>query len=595
MCGSMKIHAKTVLLINFFMVICMGCLGMFHGAWLMPVKVLSVLFIPGGALFLFFEKKDISLHDALFKAFVYHVPYIVFVTIMVKIFWFPLQLWKVSLFNVFFAFACLVCFPKGSYVRIHMNRKSAGIVLLSLCMVFGMACMLRNDLFVSADSMDHTYVKCNFGRGDLYPLVSSYDMGNMWSVRGDGVEMQAGVRGIVSIPPQEVEGQIGMFAGGIRATLKSVTHIYLNDVLVADIPHTIQGLGLYRARAGEFSPRKTTFFQLGIFDLTRNNIVTFCNETSDIYFEGHLNNGSGKKVLKQNGRFFDWYPVLANGYNFLHTNYHTLPQPPLYFYLCSIGMLFLDVSFVALSHVFFGLVFLLLIVIYRLIVTDGRDSLLFFGASVLALCPYMLQYISSVQFMFGDTLYVVSFLLFIHFLFLRAYSVAGLCFLFVSLIRFPGFFLCLSVALPYMVIFIPKGKRMRPVIMCIVCFVGMIVFDVIYPMQVHGVKQWMGCLYYENVTPEHFSANYVFQWSRIINFLLRALCLTGFIGVGVLIKRDARSWLLLVCIMPYTLIVASVEHWQWHYMFPLICIFIIAGLRPLYLRFHRRQAVLSDT
>jgi hypothetical protein len=95
----------------------------------------------------------------------------------------------------------------------------------------------------------------------------------------------------------------------------------------------------------------------------------------------------------------------------------------------------------------------------------------------------------------------------------------------------------------------------------------------------NGFFRYMEALYFENLGAEHFSKEYVFSFSRFLGFifsLIKYSCFTVFL---VFFSKDRISKYLLLGIMPYALVLASVEHPQLHYMFPIAAVSLVAGVR----------------
>jgi hypothetical protein len=209
---------------------------------------------------------------------------------------------------------------------------------------------------------------------------------------------------------------------------------------------------------------------------------------------------------------------------------------------------------------------------------------------------YLRDYILSFTFIFGDALYTSSLLLFLYFLLNRAYLWCGISLFFVSIVRFPGYFLGASFLLFYLVFFKQNMLKNRKLIISVFVlpFLGMFLCNIIYPVFLHGFSIWMHALYFENIGVEHFSRNYLLSFRHFYSFISGIVRYTFFTVFFIMWKKDKTAFFLIVSIIPYMLIVASVEHSQIYYMFPIVSVALISGVRCIQKLFNPKFALEQD-
>jgi hypothetical protein len=252
------------------------------------------------------------------------------------------------------------------------------------------------------------------------------------------------------------------------------------------------------------------------------------------------------------------------------------------FYLNSIGLLFFGKTFNVLSFIFLAKIFILFLVISALIETKKLS--LFVNVFCLAFLFYYLRdYIIESYFLFNDDLYTLNFLLFLYFTIKEEYLWCGVYLFLASIVRFPGYFLSAFFLLFYVLFFRVRdtARKQRIGKALIFSFLGMLLVNVVYPAYINGFSRWAGALYYENLGAEHFSNEYAFSLSRFFQFIFRAARYGFFTAFLVLFNRDRISVYLLLGIIPYVIFLAAVENPQLHYMFPIVSVTLVSGMRVI--------------
>jgi len=101
---------------------------------------------------------------------------------------------------------------------------------------------------------------------------------------------------------------------------------------------------------------------------------------------------------------------------------------------------------------------------------------------------------------------------------------------------------------------------------------------------VAGPSYLTDTLYYENFGPEHYGEGYVFSFESFFSFFKDLFYYTFFMPFIILVRRDKLAASLALGIVPYSLMLGTVENIQFHYMFPVVCIWLVAGLRAIFFR-----------
>ncbi|MDP8216607.1 MAG: hypothetical protein P9L98_04755 [Candidatus Kaelpia imicola] len=355
----------------------------------------------------------------------------------------------------------------------------------------------------------------------------------------------------------------------------------LGDFVVK--PFKYEGGAPFLKNYVKFAKRGVIFFEYTLENMSKINVLEINSTQSDIYCEA-----SSEKKLSSASKFlsaytlFDLMEVYTFSKEYLERNRTAAAQPFLHYYIGSIGFLFFGMSYKTLVFIFLGELFLIFLAIQSLIKREKASF--FIGLVCLTLLfLYLKDYVYTWTFILLDPIYVLNFLLFIYFLLKREFFWCGVYLFLMSLVRFPGYFLGAGYLFLYSIFFVKRNIEQRKIINRIFAytFVGAVFFNVIYPSIIHGFSNWFNVLYFENIGEEHYSKDYVFSFDNFFNFFKNIFCYTFFTPFLILFRRDKLASFLILSIIPYSLILATVENAQLYYMFPIVSIWLIGGMKIL--------------
>lgn len=568
------------------------------------IKTFFLFLIPGGFFLFFCRKKKISLVEFLLKSFSISFVYILFAAILIKLFWGPLTIIKICIFNFLSFITFLIFFYKTKLEGIHILKRDIRILSVSIIFIIFLISCFKNYLFTSLENTGYKFYSNSVSFPKKNERKPIYIFGKQWGKRGKVYFLEKGQKGniyIVDIPEKKKFVEVNL---AIKGRIGSKVQVSWNGSFIGEYLIPYQEMGVFKEDYIRYSKYGVIFLQFNLQRRNRPNVLEVKAFGTNIYCEVLNRKRKINAFFVYFPRMFDIIEVFKNSELFLENNRYIAWQPPLHYYFGSIGFLFFGKNFKGLSLVFIGELFFILLALMMLIerqdfLTSSEERYIpfywhSFGQNIflivinifsyIVLFFYFRDYIFSSTFIFNDTLYTLSFLLFLHFLLSKNYFWSGIWMVFTSLTRFPGYILC-SLFLLFFLLFFNKyikseEKKMIKKIFFF-SFIIMIIFNVVYPSFLNGVSSWIYALYFENIGEEHFSRNYTFSLTHIFVFVFQTLRYTFFIPLLTLFRRDRISNFLILSSIPYMLMLASVEHHQIHYMFPLINVGLVSGMREI--------------
>jgi len=569
------------------------------------IKAFFLFFIPGGFFLFFYRKKKISLVEFLLKSFSISFVYILFSTFLIKLFWGPLTVIKICIFNFLFFITFLIFFYKTKLKSIYVSKRDVRILSVSIVFTVFLISYFKNYLFTSLENAGYKFYlnSVSFPKKNEYEPI--YIFGKQWEKRRKVYFLEKGRKGNIYFIDILGKKKFIEVKLAIKGRIGSKVRISWGGSLLGEYLIPCQEMGEYFKDYIKYSKEYgVIFLKFKLQRKNRANVLEVKTFGTDIYCEVLNKKKKINTFFVYFPRMFDIIEVFKNSELFLESNRYIAWQPPLHYYFGGIGFCFFGKNFKGLSLVFIGELFFILLTLIMLIerqdfLTSSEEKYILsywnsFGQNIfliginifscIILFFYLRDYIFSSTFIFGDTLYTLSFLLFLYFLLSKNYFWSGIWMTFTSLVRFPGYILCSLFLLFFLLFF---NKYIKPEEIKIIkkiflfSFMIMIIFNVVYPSFLHGFSSWIYALYFENIGEEHFGKNYTFSLNHIFVFIFQILRYTFFIPLLTLFRRDRISNFLILSSIPYTLILASVKHHQIYYMFPLISVGLVSGIREI--------------
>jgi hypothetical protein len=408
-----------------------------------------------------------------------------------------------------------------------------------------------------------------------------YHFGGQWKREGDLYSLEKGMKGRISLKRVPAKKKYIAVRLGFKGDIGGNVMVKWNNYPLGSFNLSSRGLKPFTDLYKKYSGKSVIFLYLIMKNEARENFLEIEPSGSGVVCETYGRAYHPPQLIYA-PRMVDIIEVYVNSELFLKSNRYVALQPPLGYYFNAMGFLFFDKDLKSISFMSIGIIFLVFLAVL-LLAGNENFSLLAGAACFFPLLIYLKTYATSLSFMFGDAMYTLHFLLFIYFLIKRKYACSGLNLFFMSIIRFPGIFLALSYLFLYLYMYkirVPEeAKRVRDIF--ILSLLGIMMFNVAYPVSLHGWARWLQALYSENFNPEHFGVNYTFTPAYFFRFIGGIFYFTFFLPLLLIFKRNKLSCFMLLGIVPYVLILASVRCPQIHYMFPIICIMLASGVRSL--------------
>ena len=573
---------KKLFLLNIFLLLLLGIFANTQNFIFLTIKLLYIFIFPAALLLCLFKKEEISLCEFLFKGFALNLSYLIVLTILIKIFWEPLTFEKLNALNILFSSFILILSRTMSPGRIRISRKDLRITILSGLFIASIAYLFNHYLILSLEDMGFKIYRNQLYFSEEKRFIpTEYIFGNKWDENRKVYflrEKEIGKIYFKNIPKENEFIEINL---AVKNNLGNKIRLQWNRELPGVFVIPFEQMQAFSSDYIRYAGKSVIFFQL-VLRNEEENILEINSLKGDIYCEVVRLGKDTSSHFVYFPRMFDLMEVFRNSELFLMGNSYLAHQPPLNYYLGSIAFLFFGNFFQSLSFLFLGKLFFIFILMLLLI----EDKKFLLPVNILCLSMlilYLKDYIPSSTYTLGDTLYTLNFLLFLYFLLKKHYFWSGLCLFFTSITRFPGYFLGLSFFLFYPVFFkkrFTKNKNLFKKIL-IFSFLGMLVFNVLYPALLHGFSNWMRALYFENIGEEHYGKDYVFAFKHFFSFSSKIVRYTFFSVFLVLFRRGRIIPFLIVSIIPYVLLIGSVQYHHIHYMFPIVCVGIISGIRSI--------------
>lgn len=554
----------------------------FDGPFFMALKCLFIFFLPGAILTGIFCKEKTRLIEFLFKSLSLSLVYAISVTILIKIFWMPLEINKVfTISSICLMSAFLFSFRSKREV-FSISKQDLKMFFFSAAAALLIAAAFHSYLFVSFENTGFKKYSNNTDVSKREAAVEgNYKLGIDWKKKGELYSLKKGAKGRILFKDIPAGKKYVTVRLGIKGNLGEEILVSWNSYSLGAFKISSQGLVPFDNDYLRYSDKSVIFLDLVMGNEAEVNFLEIESSQGDIVCELY-----GKKHHVPRFIYFprmiDVVEVYKNSELFLESNRYLARQPPLSYYFNAMGLLFLGEGFKSISFIFIGAIFFIFLAV--LVLADKEKFSFTCGIiCFFSLFFYIKNYIVSSSFTFGDTLYTLHFLVFLYFLIERKYGWSGLNLFFMSIIRFPGIFLGSTYLFLYFYMYKIRStgelRKINGIFM--LYFLGVLIFNIIYPVYLHGFIEWVRALYFENFYPEHFDRQYVFSPSRFFGFISGVLYFTFFLPLLAVFKGDKFSRFMLLGIIPYLLVVASVRQPHLHYMFPIICVVLISGVRAL--------------
>ncbi|MDP8252870.1 MAG: hypothetical protein P9X27_00500 [Candidatus Kaelpia aquatica] len=437
----------------------------------------------------------------------------------------------------------------------------------------------------------------HFKEDEIQP--HSYTFGSVWKKKNKMYFLENRKTGKIYFQsPQEQEG-LTYITLAIKGNVGSRVTLRWNGDPLGDfviVPFPYGGPTLFLETYVRFAKRGVVFFKYILENTGKINVLEINSMQSDVYCEvnseGILFFPASKFLFMD--KLSDLMEIYTFSNEYLESNRTMAAQPFLHYYIGSIGFLFFGMSYKTLVFMFLGELFLIFSAI-QLLIKQEKVSF-FIGLFCLTLLfLYLKDYVYASNFILLDPIYVLNFLLFTYFLLKKDFLWCGVYLFLMSLVRFPGYFLGAGYLFLYSVFFIKRNIEQRKIVNRIFAytFVGVVFFNVIYPSILNGSLNWFNVLYFENIGEEHYSKNYIFSFSNFFDFFKNIFYYTFFMPFLILFRKNKLASFLILSIIPYSLILATVEHAQIHHMFPIVCIWLIGGMRTLNSAKKRNESIAN--
>lgn len=574
-------NCRKLLIINLLLILVTGIFINSNNSLFLFIKFLYLLILPGGVLLCFIKTERETLLSFVFKAFAVNITCFIFFTVLIKFLYPPLTLGKLYLLVILFSIIPLFFISKIQIKDIFVSKIDMKIFIMSFIFLLLLTSWFRDYLFSDFGDMGSVVYRNNenFTRKDVIRPI--YTLGDTWEKKGNIFFLEGGKTGNIYLQSQQKQKEFLKVFLAIKGNVGSNVTLKFNGESIgtfAIVP--FEQKGPFYNNFCKLSKQCVIFFEYFLMNEGNVNLLEI-NPESDIHCS------TGDKVFSPSNKFFCMYrlfdlmEITINSEQFLEKNLTTGAQPPLHFYIGSIGFLFWGISYKTLIFIFLAEIFLIFLAFQSLIIQEkSRFFMIFFCLAPLFL--YLKDYILTSHFLLNDTVYVLNFLIFLFFLLKRDYFWCGFFLFLMSIVRFPGYLLGASYLFFFALFFVQDSIKERKAInMIFACtFVGVVIVNVVYPALVRGFWNWLNVLYFENIE-EHYSKNYIFSLVTFFNFFKKILSYTLYLPLFSIFRKDKLIFFLILGVIPYSIILATIRHPQLHHMFPIVCILLIAGIRGL--------------
>lgn len=581
------------------------------------LKLPGFVSLPGG-LFLYFVTKEpgIDFRSFLFRAFAVNISYLIILTVLLRLFFPQASLQIIYCINVLISITIFINIRHKKNIHISISNHDKVILTTALVVVAAIIVNFSSNLFAPLENRGYKiFSNEHYDQAEIYPIINPYI-----------VEANDATYLLLN----EDKGYFSVdFA--IKADISERFLIFWNNKLLAEYSIPFSEIEYYRGNYFEYHGKGVVFFRLGLLNEKTRNLLRIKALKGNIHCSfGQLTNNSLNNFVFS-PRMFDVLEIFNNAKLFLNVNSYYAHQPALGYYVSSLAFLFWGEAFSSLAYAFLIFLFLIIVAILTLIIDTKPESNMLTPAKsgnleimpkrrmrylslslrlILAgaiLYIYFSDYFLADAIVFGDALYTLTFLLFLYFIWQKDLFWMGYYFFLTSIIRFPGYLLCLlflvllfspqrkvpGITFPFVREKISFGTLLQDIknnfsesiktiaLIVSLVFCGAVIINIIYPAYLHGIDSWYKSICVENFGEEHYSYDYVFSLKRMFSNIFQTFKYSYFLPLLLLFNKSTRNFICFFSILPYLLLLSSVEYFQYHYSLPIVSVFIIIGLRSL--------------